>query len=135
MQKELDCGSALPYLRGEAGPKENPPPDQNKMSKENTAKNETAPTSISREAMEYQQTIQATAIGCDERKAISGFEYLVIFSRSLVALGLLPKENLPTALEAAKGMKANNSALRQWLYERSEKAAKTTTIAAKYMEM
>ena len=101
------------------------------------SKNETATTSapISKEQMEIHQVNEAKAIGCDEKKTVSGFEYLLILIRAMVREGIIDKADLPRAIQCAKGMKANNSALRQWLYERSEKADKPSAIAAKYLEM
>ena len=136
MQKDLAIGPARLY--SPLSRSQYPSRQSNKMSKpqENSKQEQEVQTiAISKEAMEKQQEVQSEAIGCKERKAVSGFEYLVIYTRALVALGILPKENLGRALEAAKGMKANNSALRQWLYERSEKTAKTSAIADKYLSM
>ena len=91
--------------------------------------------SVSKETMERHQEQQATAIGCDEKKTVSGFEYLLILIRAMVKEGIIAPSDLATAAAMAKGMKANNSALRQWLYERAEKADKPSAIASKYLEM
>ena len=90
---------------------------------------------VSKETMERHQQEQATAIGCDSKKTVSGFEYLLILIRSMVKEGLIAKDDLPRAASMAKGMKANNSALRQWLYERPEAKEAVSKIASKYLEM
>lgn len=92
-------------------------------------------TIVSKEAMEVHQKAEATAIGCDSKKTVSGFEYLLILIRAMVREGIIDKADLPRAASMAKGMKANNSALRQWLYERKEAEAKVSKIAEKYLEM
>ena len=96
--------------------------------------NETTAT-VSRETMERHQQEQATAIGCDSKKTVSGFEYLLILIRAMVKEGIISKADLPKAASMAKGMKANNSALRQWLYERPEEKTTVSKIAEKYLEM
>ena len=108
-----------------------------KQQNDSSATQETsAPRLVGKETMERHQEEQAKAIGCNESKKVSGFEYLLIFTRALVKEGLLPIEALPTAASMARGMKANNSALRQWLYEREEKAAtKQSAVADKYLNM
>ena len=85
--------------------------------------------------MERHQQEQATAIGCDAKKTVSGFEYLLILIRAMVKEGILDRADLPTAASMAKGMKANNSALRQWLYERPEEKTTVSKIAEKYLDM
>jgi len=111
------------------------------MSKQNEntpAAQEAAQTesrSVSKETMERHQQEQATAIGCDSKKTVSGFEYLLILIRAMVKEGLIAKADLPIAASMARNMKANNSALRQWLYERPEETAKVSKIAEKYLEM
>jgi hypothetical protein len=103
------------------------------MSKQ--ANNTESARSVSKETMERHQEQQATAIGCDEKKTVSGFEYLLILIRAMVKEGIIAPADLPTAASMAKGMKANNSALRQWLYERADKVDKPSAIASKYLEM
>lgn len=104
-----------------------------KNDKQTTTQETTA--MISKETMEKHQKEQATAIGCDDKKTVSGFEYLLILIRALVKEGIISPADLPRAASAARGMKANNSALRQWLYERPEEVSKPSAIAEKYLNM
>lgn len=99
------------------------------------AAHETAHETVSKETMEMHQQEQATAIGCDSKKTVSGFEYLLILIRAMVKEGVIAKADLHRAASMAKGMKANNSALRQWLYERPEAKERISKIAEKYLEM
>jgi hypothetical protein len=99
---------------------------------------QTAPeiaATVSKETMERHQQEQAKAIGCDEKKTVSGFEYLLILIRAMVKEGIIPAADLPRAASMARGMKANNSALRQWLYERPEEKQAVSKIAEKYLSM
>lgn len=86
---------------------------------ESAASNEAIETlaTIGKEIVEAGQRKHASAIGCDERKAVSGMDYLVIFARIMREHGIIPTDQMSRAIQVAAGMKANNSALRQWLYE------------------
>lgn len=84
--------------------------------------------------MDTLQRKHATAIECDEKKTVSSFEFRLILIRSLVDLGLMPKENYPAAAMAAKLMRANESALRQHLYEQKTTKAESD-LSDKYLKM
>jgi hypothetical protein len=92
---------------------------------------------VSRETMEEHQRTGATYFGCDDKKAVSGKEYNRILIRALARekIDLSNPDHIPAAISCADGMKANNSALRQWLYERSEKQEKAVVIPDKYRSM
>lgn len=87
----------------------------------------------SKEQGELDQTKQATALGCDKEKKVSGVDYLVIFLRILEEQGVADPAKRERGVQIALAMKANNSALRQWLYERKEAAAKVSDKAARYL--
>lgn len=126
----------LAIIGASQGNKAKSPCATNEMKQEqNTAPQEIAATTVSKETMEQHQQTQATAIGCDLKKSVSGFEYLLILIRSMVVEGIISKADLPRAASMARGMKANNSALRQWLYERPEEKQTVSKIAEKYLSM
>lgn len=114
--------------------KEQNTPSQAQDAAQSTAAPAPAAT-VSKETMEAHQKTQATAIGCDAKRTVSGFEYLLILLRAMVKEGIIAPADLPKAASMAKGMKANNSALRQWLYERPEEKVAISKIAEKYLEM
>lgn len=89
---------------------------------------------FSKEQGEKMQAQIATELGCDAEKKISGMDYLVIFLRILEAEGVADKAMRQRGVQIAAAMKANNSALRQWLYERSE-TAKPSAKLDKYLSM
>lgn len=104
--------------------------------KNNTTTQETTTAApISKERMEQHQQAIATFLGCDAEKKISGIDYLMIFVGALQREGIIAPDATPRCYQAARGMKANNSALRQWLYERSEKTERFDSMSDKYKNL
>ena len=85
-----------------------------------------------REQYERDAARIATALGCDETETISGVDYLVIFLFILEEQGVADPSKKALALDVATAAKANNSALRQHLYERKE-VKRTSAKTSKYM--
>lgn len=125
-------------LRGERGAELDPLNNKRiltimKTNENNSQAKQAELAPITKARMEELQRTEATAIECDKEKKVSGKDYLVIFIRALIKLDLMPKENYQRAIQAAEGMKANNSALRQWLYETKQAEAKVGEIADRYL--
>lgn len=106
------------------------------MSTPNNKQNETAPEAaiIEKSTMETWQKEIASSLGCDKEKKISGMDYLVIFLIALEKAGVADNAKRKTALSVAAGMKANQSALRQWLYETKAAQTGVSDKAAKYLD-
>lgn len=97
-------------------------------------KNEAATIApIAKEQVEAWQKEIAEQLGCDKEKKISGMDYLVIFLMALERAGVADRGQRKAGLSVAAGMKANASALRQWLYE-TKQAAAVSDKAAKYLD-
>jgi hypothetical protein len=74
----------------------------------------------------------AASLGCDKTETISGVDYLVIYLFILEEQGVADPAMKDLAIQIACAAKANNSALRQHLYQRKEEA-KTSNKANKYL--
>lgn len=113
-----------------------PPQLTNKMSKQAQNNNESTPIApYSKEQGERDQARFATALGCDAEKKVSGMDYLMIALLILEEQGVADKAQRQRGVEIMAAMKANNSALRQWLYERQEKSEKVSSKANKYLNL